>query len=326
MDASRKQQRLPRSNRFRGNSVEALASFLARKGITLDLRLRGKDVMPVPALINAAYLEGMYIGYMEYGTPLYLHSKPPRVDYGMSLSLDGSYRVRVDRRVFECDPQRAAIVSPSSTQMLELSEHSRRIGVSFARDAVVRQLAVLLGEPARREPIFEPEIDLSSGPGLRLRRVLDFVLDELELGANKVWERELEQLAVTTLLLTVRHDWSERLDRETGRPAPAAVKRAIDYVQSHLDRQITLSDLTAAAGVSGSTLLRHFSSFMGESPLAYVRGQRLRHAREELLRAENGISVTDVAARWGFTHFGRFAAQYRRVFGERPSDTRRHQR
>jgi AraC-like DNA-binding protein len=39
------------------------------------------------------------------------------------------------------------------------------------------------------------------------------------------------------------------------------------------------------------------------------------------MRPDNTTSVTAVAARYGFTHFGRFAAAYRRRFGELPSVT-----
>jgi AraC family ethanolamine operon transcriptional activator len=33
------------------------------------------------------------------------------------------------------------------------------------------------------------------------------------------------------------------------------------------------------------------------------------------------VSVSDIATRFGFWHFGRFASDYRRLFGERPLDT-----
>ena len=47
---------------------------------------------------------------------------------------------------------------------------------------------------------------------------------------------------------------------------------------------------------------------------------RTWRARADLADAVpgSGITVTDVAARWGFTHFGRFAVTYRARFGESP--------
>jgi AraC-like DNA-binding protein len=36
--------------------------------------------------------------------------------------------------------------------------------------------------------------------------------------------------------------------------------------------------------------------------------------------------VNEIAARWGFDHAGNFAADYRRLFGELPSQTLRGQK
>jgi AraC-like DNA-binding protein len=50
-----------------------------------------------------------------------------------------------------------------------------------------------------------------------------------------------------------------------------------------------------------------------------VRGVRLDRVRDELAADDPLASVTDVALRWGFSHTGRFAADYRRRFGMSPS-------
>jgi AraC-like DNA-binding protein len=51
----------------------------------------------------------------------------------------------------------------------------------------------------------------------------------------------------------------------------------------------------------------------------------MERARRDLENAEpgDGSSVAAVAARWGFTHLGRFAFEYRRRFGVHPSQTLR---
>ena len=73
--------------------------------------------------------------------------------------------------------------------------------------------------------------------------------------------------------------------------------------------------------IAGRTLLKHFREFHGVSPMRYVRNHRLQRAREDLLGA-GALAVSEVALHWGFTHLGRFAAEYRRRFGESPSSTR----
>jgi len=54
--------------------------------------------------------------------------------------------------------------------------------------------------------------------------------------------------------------------------------------------------------------------------MRYLRHVRLERAHQELVQAQPGeTTVTRTAGRWGFTHLGRFASEYRRAFGELPS-------
>ena len=60
--------------------------------------------------------------------------------------------------------------------------------------------------------------------------------------------------------------------------------------------------------------------------MKYLQQVRLRRARELLLEASPAeATVAAVASGLGLTHRGRFAAAYRRQFGESPAETlRRH--
>ena len=111
---------------------------------------------------------------------------------------------------------------------------------------------------------------------------------------------------------------------DTVSACPRHVRRALAYLRQHFSEKVTLADLTAAAGVSERTLRRNFPRFVGCAPLAYLQRLRLAAARNELARGDDAIS--HVAARHGFTHFGRFAIAYRECFGETPSTTRRRTR
>ena len=79
--------------------------------------------------------------------------------------------------------------------------------------------------------------------------------------------------------------------------------------------------LARIAGTRPRTLETHFRIFLGTTPLGWVRRMRLAQARQELLNAGPQATVTDTAISCGFGQMGRFAAQYRKVFGELPSAT-----
>ena len=104
-------------------------------------------------------------------------------------------------------------------------------------------------------------------------------------------------------------------------PFPGDLKKAIDYIRCHPDGKMSIADLIVHCGVSERTLRKHFRRFMAVSPLKYWRQLRLAAARSFLLDGSNTTSVTELATRFGFAHFGRFAQDYRRHFGETPSST-----
>jgi len=108
---------------------------------------------------------------------------------------------------------------------------------------------------------------------------------------------------------------------ESSRPLPADMVRALRWLRGHLSEPVRLEQLADIAGVRPRTLETHFKLFLGTTPLGWVRRMRLAQARQRLLRSAGNATVTDVAVATGFNQLGRFAAQYRKVFGELPSAT-----
>src|SRR5262245_10227289 len=102
---------------------------------------------------------------------------------------------------------------------------------------------------------------------------------------------------------------------------PADLTRTLGWLRSHLSEPVQLDLLAQIAGVRPRTLETHFKMFLGTTPLGWVRRMRLARARQDLLHARPPTSVTDVALANGFSQLGRFAGQYRRLFGELPSAT-----
>ena len=101
------------------------------------------------------------------------------------------------------------------------------------------------------------------------------------------------------------------------------VKWAMDFMQEHIAEPISLSEIAVAAKVSVRTLQQGFRQFRNTTPIAYLHEIRMIAARRDLLEADSTQAVADIALRWGFTHFGRFAADYKKRFGQLPSQTLR---
>jgi AraC-like DNA-binding protein len=102
-------------------------------------------------------------------------------------------------------------------------------------------------------------------------------------------------------------------------------RRASEFIDANAWRDITIKEIAEAAGVTVRAVQLSFRRHLDTTPTAYLRGVRLEYVRDELVANDPGrTTVSEVAGRWGFCNFGRFAAQYRTRFGELPAQTLRH--
>lgn len=100
------------------------------------------------------------------------------------------------------------------------------------------------------------------------------------------------------------------------------VRRAGDLMQARLGLPTGEIDLCSQLGVSGRTLRLAFRERTGLGPMAYFQLLRLHAVRAALRCADpQAVSVSGLARQYGFTHPGKFAGYYRRLFGESPSNS-----
>lgn len=99
------------------------------------------------------------------------------------------------------------------------------------------------------------------------------------------------------------------------------VARAREYIEQHRDLPITVPDLCKHTFTSRRTLQYCFEQVVGTSPAAYLKVLRLNGFRRDLVLHAATIKIGDLAARWGFWHLSQFSLDYKRLFGELPSET-----
>lgn len=88
-----------------------------------------------------------------------------------------------------------------------------------------------------------------------------------------------------------------------------------------LEHPLTITELCERTGTKERTLHLCCVEAFGRPPMQLLTELRLNGVRRGLTHPKRGTSVTQAAAAFGFTHFGRFAQSYARMFGELPSKT-----
>lgn len=127
-----------------------------------------------------------------------------------------------------------------------------------------------------------------------------------------------------TTMESVRRETDAAMHPVTDLPVTAeTVRDAIAFIEERAHDDLTVADVAAAAGVTARAVQLAFRRHLDTTPMAYLRRVRLARVHDELAYAEPdaGVTVTEVASKWGFSGSSRFTAYYRDAFGEVPSQT-----
>ncbi len=134
------------------------------------------------------------------------------------------------------------------------------------------------------------------------------------------FQRVLNELPrrLASAVATAHHSSSPKNARKRER----ALVRAEAFIEQTGGAGIKIKDICRAAQVSQRTLQYAFVERFGVTPQGFLKSFRLNSVRRQLRLADHfNESITDIANRFGFWHLGQFAADYRRLFGELPSET-----
>jgi AraC-like DNA-binding protein len=112
---------------------------------------------------------------------------------------------------------------------------------------------------------------------------------------------------------------SRHADRKAGTPAArgahGAVTTSLEYLDSRFTENVTLSELSRAAGLSEFHLLRIFRAAVGLPPHAYLIQKRIDHARQLL---SQGLPITRVSLDTGFADQSHFTRAFTKIVGVTP--------
>lgn len=140
-----------------------------------------------------------------------------------------------------------------------------------------------------------------------------------------------DERAAIALRDSVLMEWIEALPAAIAAPdlkSMAARRKVVDRVcglmLSPVGEPLSFHAICRHVGASPRKVEYCFHDVLGVSPARYLRAVRLNRARRDLREAAAAnVRVLDVASRWGFWHLGQFAQDYKRQFGELPSQTLR---
>lgn len=204
-------------------------------------------------------------------------------------------------------------VSPADTPFFQRwATHPRLLVIAFDRE-VIDSIA---------SEAFE-------GAGAMLRTEIG-VIDPAIAAAIPIWQREMdeggpggrlfvESLGIATAVHLFRNysDGQARAPPIKGGLGSWRFKRVCDYIEEHLDGDLSVSELAAVVGLSAHHFGLAFRTTAGIPPHRYVVARRIERAK--LLLLSTDATVTEVALAVGFASHGHFSDNFHRLTGVTPS-------
>jgi AraC family transcriptional regulator len=168
-------------------------------------------------------------------------------------------------------------------------------------------------------------LERTGHPDLITSRLLLSAADALEGSAalDALFRQQLTDLLATRLLAA--HSGIAATSQPTlGGLSPKILRRAIERLRSDSDADVSLAALASDAGLSRFHFCRAFKESTGLSPHAWLRQHRLEQAMNML--RDTDASIVTVAAALGYASQTAFAAAFKKLIGQTPSDWRRRVR
>jgi AraC-like DNA-binding protein len=315
---------MPNFERFHTRDIEearlwGVRVFCENELLSLDTRSQ------VDARMSYRKLGGIGIGRISYGGEVTISPSQFDTFYLVQMPLSGGECIDSGGQVTYTSPTVGSILNAQRPIQIRHGANTEKLILRVDRDLLERQCGQHLGRGPQRQIEFETAMPLDSPAGKRWMRTISWLIADLDgeqPSASPLLTAQIEQMIVTMLLVCQRSNQSAAFQEDSRAITPAFVRRAELFIEENAHVPITVCDIAEHVGVSTRSLYTGFRKYRNTSPMSLLKETRLNRVREQLLRSEAGLTtVTAVAYQWGFAHLGHFTTDYKRWFGESPSET-----
>ena len=314
------------ASEVRTTDVDEAADAVGRVYVAAELTPIGTK--SVNMQMNALQLPLLTAGYVGFGVDVAIRTDDVTAYY-IDAPLSGRAVSRWrDGVLHETTTGSVAVFTPGTPCVLDWSGDCGQICLKVSEQQMRRQLEAMLNRPVRQRITFDRRFNLTTTAANDWYQLVRLLARETwqpgGLLNHRLAAENLQLLLIQGLLQIQPNNYTEALTQSESPASAAVAKRAIDLMHAHPETPWSTAELARATGVSPRALQRAFERSGQPSPMMYLRRLRLHRVHAELAASSpDSVTVTTVAGRWGFVHLGRFAGQYRLLFGETPSETLR---
>jgi len=164
----------------------------------------------------------------------------------------------------------------------------------------------------KSEILYVSEIHL-----IQIRNLVKYVTEQGKLDDNLLYqlvEEKLIGLLMNCLLESLPN--KIRIDKTCQK-----FSKIIDYIHGNLSEITTIYQICENTNIPERTIRRLINKKYDLSPKNYLNKLRLNEVRKNLKSNTKHFNISQAANDYNFWHMGQFGRDYKRLFGELPSDT-----
>lgn len=318
------QEMLKGHNLFRTTHLDEARSEVARVFCPHALSTTNKNEQ-LNTVHNRVTLADVTLNFLDYGAEVHITPGELTSFYLIQMPLAGSASITCGKQTIHSDVNMASIPNPLEKLDMIWHKNNPQLLVYINRSTLEERMEDLIGRELHLPVRFDLGMDLTTPEARSWRTLVDTLVTDVDRGGLTMHagvRNQFQDLIISSLLLSQRHNYSESIGTRVEPAAPRSVRLAMQACEANPAEPLTVTDMAKIAGVSIRSLQDGFKKYVGMSPTDYLRNVRLTRVREELISGQGfNSSIADVAFTWGFTHLGRFAKSYHERFGELPSET-----
>ena len=309
---------------FGGEDVDQAREVLSSMFTDISLE-PDRGNAPFKSEVNGLELSKVSITHLRFRNDCVAGPVVPLDFHTLQLSQSGSCTFDIGNQVVPGDSRRGVMLSAGQKVKVHHIDDNDILCL-IVKDEVMRDIiSAWIGHsnfPALR---FRPRFDPEQPRPASLIAFLNTVVNELNRPGGLLEvpaaTASLEHTLITSLLTGLEHNLEGLLRQPPALAGNSQIRQVEEYLEAHATQPIDMQSIAKEIGHSVSSIYQTFRKHRGYTPMEFLKRVRMRIARQHLLQAYPGSSVTSIALNCGFSHLGRFAVEYKRYFGESPSKT-----
>jgi len=284
----------------------------------------------VRSLTQAAYLNyrdfaGLGLSLIRYGDQVNIRCSEPREIYHFQLVVRGECCWRFQDKHIRMLPGQALMVNASEQVSLTYSADCEKVIIAVPQ-ALINEICLDQAGSLPREGVMFSSDIINLSESTCLMKLLDALLTEADgselLGPEHV-ERPYREILIRKLLQQFSSNVASERDLHAN---DCSFSSLLAYIEANIRADLSIEELAQVGNVSTRTVYNLFAKYFSVTPKLFIKQAKLQSLRKELAGGKAIRNVTEGALNYGFTHLGRFSSDYRKMFGELPSETLQRRR